>query len=52
MVQMVAKIGIFLLSDDKDDKSIKKADVLLNKSGICFKSIKAKIYMCKIFKTQ
>lgn len=47
---MITKIGVFLSSNNEDNKCIKKADVLLNKFEISSEKIKAKIYICKIFK--
>lgn len=51
MVSMVAKLGVFSLSDDKDDESVEEADVSSNKSEISSESIRAKMYACKMFKT-
>lgn len=50
MFCIVAKIGIFSSSDNKNDESKKEADISLNKSEINFKSIGTKIYICKMFK--
>lgn len=48
---IIFKIDVFLLSVDKYNKFVEKANVSSNKSKISFKSIKAKIYICKMFKT-
>lgn len=50
MVCIIAKIGVFLLFDDSNDKFIEKANIFSNKSKIIFKSIRAKMYICKMLK--
>lgn len=37
---MATKIDLFLLSNDKNNESIKEANILLNKSEISFESIR------------
>ena len=51
MMCMITKIGVFSLSDNQNDEFIKKTDILSNKSEMSFKSIRAKIYIYKIFKS-
>lgn len=52
IIYIIVKIAVFLSFNNKNkDKSIKKTDISLYKSNINSKSIKAKIYIFKIFKT-
>ena len=50
IIYITAKIVIFLLSNNKNNKFIKKTNIFLNKSKISFENIKNKIYICKILK--
>lgn len=50
MIYIAVKIYIFLSLNNKNNKSLKKSNVFLNKSKISFENTSAKIYVCKIFK--
>lgn len=47
----IIKIDIFLLFIDQNNKFIKKANMILNKSKNSLKNIKTKIYINKIYTT-